>query len=260
MPRSYGDVFVTTADPMHPSARATSAAPTYFEPFAPAISDIVLLDGGLYNNNPIKIADAESRAIWPDNRQQQPDIILSLGTGFEEAELTLDSTATIAEPVPASEHRDPPKERKLNVIDKEKILLRIPYDHVMNGMLNERAWHEWLEVKAPRDRDQRRYRRLNIQLTESIELDNVDKLESCRDSVREWAKSEENKNTIADTANHLLSSCFYYRFEKDNIRKTWDERYRCEGKIFLSLVRLPRTTAFSYRCFLFVFFIIILWH
>ncbi len=65
-------------------ARATSAAPTYFEPYKLEIGQkdgadyYTLIDGGVFANNPGMCAYAESRVLYTDT----PDILmLSLGTG-----------------------------------------------------------------------------------------------------------------------------------------------------------------------------------
>ncbi len=63
-------------------ARATSAAPTYFEPLQlppKAKGDYwALIDGGVYANNPAMCAYVDARTAWPD----ADDILLvSLGTG-----------------------------------------------------------------------------------------------------------------------------------------------------------------------------------
>lgn len=61
-------------------ARATSAAPTYFEPAVVQIGSAtrVLVDGGVFVNNPAVSAYAECRRVFPDEK----DIfIVSLGTG-----------------------------------------------------------------------------------------------------------------------------------------------------------------------------------
>ena len=78
------------------AARATSAAPTYFEPKPLDTGDVVsvLIDGGIFMNSPSVSAYAEARKLFPDD----PIAVLSLGTGeltrpivFEEAR-TLGST------------------------------------------------------------------------------------------------------------------------------------------------------------------------
>jgi patatin-like phospholipase/acyl hydrolase len=68
--------------PMWQAARATSAAPTYFEPAkleAELGNDyFALIDGGVYANNPAMCAYAEARALWP---QERNFLVVSLGTG-----------------------------------------------------------------------------------------------------------------------------------------------------------------------------------
>jgi len=56
-------------------ARATSAAPTYFEPWP--VGDLALVDGGVYAMNPGMCAYAEARRLQDDG----PSLVLSLGTG-----------------------------------------------------------------------------------------------------------------------------------------------------------------------------------
>ncbi|KAL9035741.1 MAG: hypothetical protein Q9214_006446 [Letrouitia sp. 1 TL-2023] len=62
------------------AACATSAAPSFFKPFV-SRNGRTYLDGALYYNNPIKVANHERKLIWPDVADSPPDLILSLGTG-----------------------------------------------------------------------------------------------------------------------------------------------------------------------------------
>lgn len=62
-------------------ARATSAAPTYFEPawvHNGAGEHFALVDGGVFANNPAMCAVASARALYPKARRY---LIVSLGTG-----------------------------------------------------------------------------------------------------------------------------------------------------------------------------------
>ena len=61
------------------AARATSAAPTYFEPttLAWAEESATLVDGGIFMNSPSVSAYAEARKLFPN----EPIAMLSLGTG-----------------------------------------------------------------------------------------------------------------------------------------------------------------------------------
>lgn len=62
------------------AARATTAAPTYFEPAVLKNNEgksFKLIDGGVYCNNPALLAYTEAKKLWPND-----DIfLLSLGTG-----------------------------------------------------------------------------------------------------------------------------------------------------------------------------------
>lgn len=60
-------------------ARATSAAPTYFEPAALEWGEVgrTLIDGGVFVNSPSVSAYAEACKLFPD----QPVAVMSLGTG-----------------------------------------------------------------------------------------------------------------------------------------------------------------------------------
>jgi len=62
-------------------ARATSAAPTYFEPTMVDVNGkmIICIDGGVKANNPAMCAYAEAYKLWPE----EEITILSLGTGKE---------------------------------------------------------------------------------------------------------------------------------------------------------------------------------
>jgi patatin-like phospholipase/acyl hydrolase len=71
--------------PMWQAARATSAAPTYFEPLLvpwPNLDRDVLVDGGVFANNPAMCAYAEAQAAIREGRLPASEVLLvSLGTG-----------------------------------------------------------------------------------------------------------------------------------------------------------------------------------
>jgi predicted acylesterase/phospholipase RssA len=62
------------------AARATSAAPTYFKPFHHEVSKQTYSDGGICHNNPVAIAEDERKLIWPAQQDEEPDIVVSIGT------------------------------------------------------------------------------------------------------------------------------------------------------------------------------------
>ena len=69
------------------AACATSAAPAYFKPFKATTFNRTYLDGALYHNNPVSIANSERRLLWTDVANQHPDILLSLGSGLDSSDV-----------------------------------------------------------------------------------------------------------------------------------------------------------------------------
>jgi predicted acylesterase/phospholipase RssA len=59
------------------AVRATSAASTFFDPIKIGSKGQEFVDGALRYNNPIEMADIESRTLWPNDER----MILSIGTG-----------------------------------------------------------------------------------------------------------------------------------------------------------------------------------
>lgn len=69
------------------AAAATSAAPSYFKPFAHEATKRTYLDGAIYHNNPVRLANRERRLLWPDVADREPDIFLSIGTSQNKRDL-----------------------------------------------------------------------------------------------------------------------------------------------------------------------------
>jgi predicted acylesterase/phospholipase RssA len=67
-------------------ARATSAAPTYFEPakLEKPEQTIPLIDGGVFSNNPAMCALASARKLYP---KKSRFLIVSIGTGETQREI-----------------------------------------------------------------------------------------------------------------------------------------------------------------------------
>lgn len=181
------------AFPKHPrscscsaSARATSAAPSYFP--AKFIRGLGFVqDGGAgKHNNPIDPAEWESNAIWNTG----PDLALSIGTGY-----TQDSgSPTIA----ASKSR-------LRFRDRFFPRLFRLFGAVLDAQSN---WEDHLNrVRA----DQRhKYFRMNIALQEGFSLDDVDKIPE----MERLAKTFLYNYDFSSIIDALFAAAFFFELHK----------------------------------------------
>lgn len=178
------------------SARATSAAPTWFAEFEHTPSKRSFLDGGLYYNNPVKIAHREARLIWPHRRI---DVVLSVGSGAN----------VDPEPEQSSEEDSTWWKIWTKVPGRDIWRLgKIAVDHLANSLDSERTWKQYLDERNPGARH--RFVRLNTALPDPVpELHEVSKIDSLLEqTINYWERSEQ-KQQIANIAHRLVASCFY---------------------------------------------------
>ncbi|KAI9861482.1 MAG: hypothetical protein M1824_002374 [Vezdaea acicularis] len=176
------------------AARATSAAPTFFQPFFHKASEREYKDGGLYHNNPVVIADSERKLIWPEIACRHPDVFLSIGTGY--------NSVGAQEPSPER------PSAKSGWISYAKIQYKIAIDHIANSLDSERAWIDFLRILNPSPEDRGRFIRLNIGLNgDPPRLDDLAQMKSLQYKVR--SQFRHNK-IIKHVAHRLIASCFFF--------------------------------------------------
>src|SRR5271155_4667115 len=108
------------------------------------------MDGAIYHNNPVKVANAERHLIWADQKHKHPDIILSIGAGHLPPQ---ENGETIA-----------PRTLEPGVREFFKGIFGFGIDHLRNTLSCERIWKEFLSIKEPPAEHSHRYRRLNVPL------------------------------------------------------------------------------------------------
>ncbi|KAK0724572.1 hypothetical protein B0H67DRAFT_657154, partial [Lasiosphaeris hirsuta] len=179
------------------AARATSAAPLYFKPFAKPESGMYYTDGAIHYNCPAWVAHHERQVLWDDERasatkhsSNTPTWTLSYGT---------------------------------------------PRRFTRSGLNCEKAWHEYYAATTrtagrihttPEAR--RRHMRINVQLKgHRPGLDQLDEIQSLEDQAFDSASSNPD---IWEAAHRLVASSFY--FEKNDRGFHQDQGiYRCHGSI-----------------------------
>ena len=164
-----------------------------FRPLCHGPSKQVYTDGAIYHNNPIQIADKERKLIWPDLENENPDLVVSVGTTYH-------STARLS-----TEKAALPR---LGVFSHGKALYRIAVDHIASALDSEKAWHSYMNVLQPPSEYRTKYVRINPQINEHPpRLDEVERMSYIQDIVREMLGSDEK---IPKVALRLIASSFYF--------------------------------------------------
>ena len=170
------------------------------------------MDGAIYHNNPIQIADKERKILWGATQAKYPDVLVSIGTTYGPDQSNSDLSSA------------PPQ---LGVLSHGKSLLKIAIDHIASALDSEKAWKTYMEILQPPRDDRARFVRLNPQLKDAPpSLEDVECVQSIKNVVRKQMTGSER---IAQLALQLVASCFY--FEKSGaVELQPDDSYECQGR------------------------------
>ena len=160
------------------------------------------MDGAIYHSNPINIADKERKLLWPNLRDDHPDIMVSIGTAYK-----LDDGST--------NETSPPSKVGLGVVSHGKSLFNLGLGLINSTLDSEKTWNSYLGVLQPPSKHCDRYVRLNPLLDEAPpHIDEVDKLRYIQVMAREKFLED---SRIQRVANQLIASSFYFE------RSGWKE-------------------------------------
>ncbi|KAK6496175.1 hypothetical protein TWF481_002199 [Arthrobotrys musiformis] len=196
------------------AARATGATPGYLKEFSHVASKDVYLDGGIHHNNPIFVAESERKLIWPEVDHLPPDIVLSLGSGFNP------NAATI---------RESRKERKFRTRGAHARTLEklhwLATDPIESSMGSEETWETWLKYNSldvgpitgpdSTKRAENRYIRWCARfdgLNDPPHLDDLDSLQRIESET--YKQVQEFDIHIKSIADHLICSTFYFELHE----------------------------------------------
>ena len=154
----------------------------------------VYVDGAVYHNNPIQVADLERKLLWPTDGNNVPDFVLSIGTAFN----------------PQSRQKLIEKSSMINlgIFGHAKSLASMALDHIRSSLDSEKTWSDYkLQLNLPKD-DRCRYQRINpLILEDPPALDDVDRMEALRSTVR---KQMTHDPAITNAAYRLFATSFYF--------------------------------------------------
>lgn len=175
------------------AARATSAAPTMFKPFAHDPSGQVYQDGALWYNCPIEVAMRERRLVWPDVADIPPDIVLSIGTGIN----------------PKSRKRLGSKISKFGLFSQARNLAKVAIDHVEASLNSEQTWRNFILHNPPPESFQGRYIRFNLQLEKDPpKMDEVRALEELKEKT--MSQFTARRTDVKNLADRLIATSFFF--------------------------------------------------
>ena len=189
----------------------------YFKPHASKQNNRSYVDGAVYHNNPVFVADMERRLIWGEAAGSQADIILSLGTSQNSdiADQALSNSAHFTPPNATSVSafsRDKSDGVK-NQWRKKKLLEKFT-SRIKDITDAERIWRDFVSLSesARKARDQaHRLVRINPDIgIEPPALDAKDKVQELQERVKEvLGKNSAQKDTVEKVSRQLVASSFY---------------------------------------------------
>ena len=205
-------------------ARATTAAPKIFKPFHHEATKQVYLDGGIYYNNPVKVADRERKLIWPSLRDSSPDLVVSLGTAMKRGN--------------HQQVRDIPTSKvpRLGVDSHLSSLLKIAQDHIAASLNSEETWKDFVGTIANRSAERSKLIRINPELPhDPPNLDDVPAMNRLKEEVDAMTFGDRK---IRRLALQLLATMFY--FEVIEFSDVGSTRPIVKGQITFRTSSIPR--------------------
>ena len=168
------------------------------------------MDGALFHNNPVRVADSERRLIWPDSKFSPPDILLSIGTSCNsttrrEAQESLSTTSGLG----GAQEKVFQKGQKTTQMGK---FIKIMKNRVENILDTEICWLEFMSDANARGHEdaENRYWRINPDLTENPPaLDDVKKFPGLQRRMHQIMKHADFQKQTGEIARRLVASSFY---------------------------------------------------
>jgi patatin-like phospholipase/acyl hydrolase len=198
---------------------ATASATPFFKPFVHPFTGETYLDGAFYNNNPVKVGNRERQLLWPDVQDNDPDLLLSIGTSQHQQaiveEFRSERSDTQRNIISSLSHG----KAKLKATSKVKNFAGIfQYGKAAINMLGdsihcERQWEQFLdgmERSTAHGEDSRRYIRINPEIGRTPpRLDDVNEIDRLQLDVSRYLGEPRAMADVEDIVFRLVASSFY---------------------------------------------------
>jgi hypothetical protein len=199
------------------------------------------VDGAIFHNNPVRIANYESKLLWPDADQRPPDILLSLGTGQHGADTDnfvdvsrYDSRRfqirqMLNQVIPAPRERRPVPVPK--AFQQFESWFTIFKKRVESALDAEVIWREFRKdvVGTTSHTEAERYIRVNPRTKSGIpKMDDKQQIETLRGDIKTSLGTYPTQKKIKNIAQRLVASTFY--FEKSGPSRHTDSHIIVQGR------------------------------
>ncbi|KAI4121212.1 MAG: hypothetical protein LQ338_006493 [Usnochroma carphineum] len=165
--------------------------------FCPPQSVKEFVDGAVHHNNPVRVANAERKYIWPEVDNLYPDILLSIGTG---------KNSNYIEAEKAQLEKQKEKAKWLKWVPTPIQILFAKMHDVLDA---EKTWQRFIE-SIPGEDDRQRYVRINPDLNTGVPaLDDKSSILRLETVTKKSLSSM--KFVIRGIADRLVASCFYFK-------------------------------------------------
>lgn len=161
--------------------------PTIFRNFTHSPSNLSYRGSNPEHINPVEVADTERKLKWPDTEHSPPDIIISIGAGYD-ASTRLLRRVSMWRPKSKPEDRD--------ILDPSR-----------SGSIAQDTWEHYLDSLPSKLKDDLRYVRLNVPVDSPIpKLDDVEEMKSFQQQIKRRLR---NVNLVRPSR-QIIASCFFF--------------------------------------------------
>jgi hypothetical protein len=197
------------------------------------------VDGAVFHNNPVRIANYESKLLWPDADQRPPDILLSIGTGLHGADTEnfLDASRSDRRRFQIRKMINqvkPTQHDKLMAVPKAfpqiESWLTIFKKRVESALDAEATWREFRKdvVGTTPHAAAERYIRVNPRTKNRIpKMDDKSQIDNLQEEVINSLRTHGSQTKVKDIAQRLVASSFY--FEKTSPSRPADDHIIVQG-------------------------------
>jgi hypothetical protein len=200
------------------------------------------VDGAVFHNNPVRIANYESKLLWPDADQRPPDILLSIGTGqhgadtdqfldasrYDSRRLQIRKMLSQVKPTPHVK-RSVPVPKAFPQIES---WLTIFKKRVESALDAEATWREFRKdvVGTSSHVAAERYIRVNPKTKSPIpKMDDKSQINTLHDDIRSSLRTSRFQTKLKNIAQRLVASSFY--FEKSCPSRPADDHIIVQGML-----------------------------